>query len=449
MSLESFREILLKKTVGNKALSAFVHNIGEEILFEHVVEALEKMARPTHNTGSKVSGPVATYAANLDRSDVMQLRDAMSHHASHYKAALKAHHSAADPSEKKRMREVADQHMGHLIPLMHLAAKAGSNSGGRLGLDYTYLPAWETNYTTLDRRPETGKFKRDTKKLGARPMKGARRWSAENPENRGIPDYHYLEMAPHHGHEHWDSMPHEGGYPWEEVQIGSQADIDNKRAYIHIDDIADKKEYEPHPFDFHPIREVQDIQEEHFSPERLDKFANDLASWKGGEHHKRWIDSQRAAHQSDPEGYKKRGTTKASHFYEGIPLQEQPGHVSKHPKRPKRVGGAATADALAAIKAKIASPGQAPSVPTSPATPGAPRAVAPMVRKPQTPAPAAPPAASTPAPAQPAAPAPAPPAAPHPMEEVYNHYTKAPDAIKKIFHGNKEFMNYLATRKDK
>jgi hypothetical protein len=430
MELQSFKEILLKKTVGNKAMMEFVQYIGDEFLIEQVAEALEKMARPTHNMGAKISGPIATYAANLDRSDIMQLRDALSHHVSHYKAALKAHHASPEGPEKRKLRDVADRHLSHLLPLMHLAARAGAHSNGKLSIDYPKLAAWETNYTTLDRNPN-GRFVHDAKLLRRRPAAGARQWSEDNTEARGVKDYHYLERPPHPGHDDYANMPHEGGYPWEEVQVGAPTDIDSKKAYLHIEDVPDKKAYEPHPFDNHPVRAVEDIQADHFSQERLDQFADQLAGWKSSEHHKKWMEGQRAAHQRDPEGYKARGTVKAPHVYEGIPLQEHLGHVHNHPKKMKRVPGAAPQTAPTA-------PSPSPVAPTSGAV--GPKAVAPVVRKPVTPgSPAATPTATPPAA----------PSAPHPMEEAYKHYMKAPDSLKQIFHGNKEFMAYLATKNGK
>lgn len=407
MELTSFKEILLKKSVGNKNLQILIEYMGEENLVSHVVEALEKMARPTHNTGSRVNGPTLAYAANLDRSDVAQIRDAMSHHVSHYKAALKAHHAATDPLEKAKFRRIADQHLDHLIPTMHLAAKMKPHSHGKIDMDYVELPAWETNYTTIDRRPETGKFKHDTKKLGRRPSPGASKWGdSDKPESRGVPDYHYLEMPPHHAHEHYEKMPHEGGYPWEEVQIGSPAEIDAGKAYLHIEDVADKKEYTPHPFDFHPINarsggdRTHDVNADHFSPDSLNKFAEDLAGWKSSEHHKRWQDMQRSAYQADPEGYKKRGTVKPSHVYEGIPLQEQLGHVHQWPKREKRASAAE-------------------------------RTAAPIAPKPTTPKPAA--AATT---------------KPHPLEGTYQHWKSLPDShpMKSVFTKSPEFVAYVKSK---
>lgn len=326
MELDSFKAILLRKADGNTNLLEVLTNIEEDALINSVVDALEKMAKPTHLTGVNANAPLTGFGANLDRTDTTQLRDALSHHLSHYKAALKGHHAATDEKEKGHLRQVADQHLEHAIPLMHLAARASAHSQGKLGIDYPPLAPWETNYTTLE-RTDKGRFKRDAKLLRARPSKGAKR---DHDLSTSIPDYHYLEMAPHPGHESVGKMPHEGGYPWEEVQVGSPADIDAKKAYLHIEDIADKKDYTPHEFDSHPIRGVADVQADHMTPDTMQNFATAHAGWRSSEHHKKWMEGQKAKFTADQEGYKKRGQTKGPHFYEGIPLQDQPGHTKPY-----------------------------------------------------------------------------------------------------------------------
>lgn len=341
MELDSFKAILLRKANSNASLLHFLSNLEEETFVNSVVDALEKMAKPTHLTGVNANAPLTSFGANLDRTDVTQLRDALSHHLSHYKAALKAHHSATDEKQKNHLRQVADQHLEHAIPLMHLTARASAHSQGKLGIDYPPLAPWETNYTTLE-RVANGRFKRDAKLLRARPSKGAKR---DHDLSTSIPDYHYLEMPPHPGHDAVGKMPHKGAYPWEEVQIGSPADIDAKKAYLHIEDVPDKKDYTPHEFDSHPIRGVADIQADHMTPEAMQSFADAHTGWRSSEHHKKWMEGQKAKYSADKEGYTKRGQTKGPSFYEGIPLAEQPGHTKKYAEAAAAKAAAATATA--------------------------------------------------------------------------------------------------------
>jgi hypothetical protein len=226
---------------------------------------------------------------------------------------------------------------------------------------------------------------RDAKLLRARPSQGARRDDSGDKITTGIPDYRYLEMAPHPGHEANATMPHTGGYPWEEVQIGSPADIDANKAYLHIEDIADKKDYVPHEFDKHPVRSVADIQADYLTPETLQNHANEMQGWRAGEHHKKWIDGQREKYTADREGYTKRGHTKGSHFYDGIPLQEQPRHVHRHPKvqkvTPKTQAAQVPVAQPSAAQPSVASVQPAAGVaPTQVAVPRPVKAVQPQIR---------------------------------------------------------------------
>lgn len=384
MKLESLKAVLIKKADGNNNLSSMILSMGEDTFAEAVVEALEKMAKPTHLTGTNANGPVTSFGANLDKTDMMQLRDALSHHLSHYKAALKQHHEAPEGSpEKAHFRQVADKHLEHVLPLMHLAARASAHSKGKMAIDYPPLAPWETNYTTLDRNPN-GRFVRDAKLLRARPSPGAREGG------RGIKDYRYFEMPPHPGHDEVSKMPHQGGYPWEEIQLGDPKDIDAKKAYLHIEDVPDKKDYSPHPFDQHPIRGVQDIQADHLTPESLQTFAGGMQNWRGGEHHKKWMEDQKAKFAADKEGFMKRGQAKSKPLYEGMPLLEQPAHVHTVTKK----------------------------TPFSEKQAEQSKAVAPAVRKPE-------PAAAAPAQAA---------SAPHPLEETYQIWKGLPKQHKDKLH---------------
>src|ERR1035438_414100 len=179
MELKSFREILLKKAEGNPYLETLIEYAKDEIIAEEVLDALQKMAEPKAGMGSRANQPFTSYAAGMKPVHVEQLRDALGHHISHYKSALKAHHEASDPKEKTRLRGVADQHLNKIIPMMHLAGKASKHSGGNIVLDYPSTIPWETNYTSTERRPETGKLKEGTKDLGRRPSPNANR--SKNP----------------------------------------------------------------------------------------------------------------------------------------------------------------------------------------------------------------------------------------------------------------------------
>jgi hypothetical protein len=458
MELDSFKAILLRKANGNANILELLTSLEENTFIDSVVDALEKMAKPSERTGTNANAPLTGFGANLDRTDITQLRDALGHHLSHYKAALKGHHAATDEKQKAHLRQVADQHLDHAIPLMHLAARAKAHSQGKMDIDYPPLAPWETNYTTVE-RVGSGRFKRDAKLLRARPLKGATR---DHELSTTLPDYRYLEMAPHPGYEATEKMPHKGGYPWEEIQLGAPADIDAKKAYLHIEDIADKKDYTPHEFDKHPIRGVADIQADHMTPDTLQNFATAHAGWRSSPDHKQWLEGQKAKFTADKEGYMKRGQTKGPHFYDGIPLTESPSHTKPHAER---AAAKAAAKAAAASVTAAKTPATPPPLPSKasvkpelntaalPASlqrfvPSTPSGV--TVRKPAPAAEAAAPVPSASRSVMQASTKPAPKkeAVPHPMESAYQLLSHIPpEKHETVMRGIPGLKEYAAAMK--
>ena len=352
-ALNSFKELLIKKAEGNPYLETLIKFAKDEIIADQVIESLLKMAEPSAAMGRGANSALTSYAGHMDNSDVEQIRDALAHHISHYKGALKAGN-----------RSVADQHLNKIIPLMHTAGRAGRHSGGKMVLDYPSTTPWETNYTTPERHPHNGKLKEGTKDLGRRPKK------TREGSSRGVPDYRYLEMAPHPGHGDYGKMPHRGGYPFEEIQLGTPAKRDAGKAYLPIEDVGEVNEYVPHPYDQHPIHSVADEAEHWLKPEQKEKFAQELAAWKGSEHHKKWLADQKAKFQKDPEAYKARGSAKPGHVFEGVDLQEPPEHhkiaasmtPAEAPAKVEAVSAAAPKAEASAPAAKVAAAAGAPDI---------------------------------------------------------------------------------------
>jgi hypothetical protein len=442
MELDSFKAILLRKADGNTNLLSLLNEVEEDFLVETVVDALEKMAIPTANTGLKANGPLQGFGQHLTSTDINQLRSALGHHLSHYKAALKAHHAAPEGSpEKAKMRQVADQHLEHLFPLMHLAARVGKHSGGKLQIDYPPIAPWETNYTTLARSETTpGKAHRVPKLLYARTKKSG-------TISANTKDYHFLEMPPHPGHKMVSKMPHSGGYPWEEVQVGSPANIDAKKAYLPVKDIPNKTEYTPHAFDQHPIRGVQDIQEDYVSDDTRDAYTEAAKQWPDSEHHKKWLEDERAEYQANPEGYKARGQSKGSHFYEGIPLLPQEDHVHQYPAQPKFQAPTPGASPKTASSASASAAASKPAINVQALPPELrhlAQKVGPTVRRPQAQAATASTAQPSSSPAAPTANAPA--AAPHPYEDMYAKFLKMPKDVQRELLDIPAFAKYVASK---
>lgn len=330
----------------------------DDLIADKVIESLEKMARPHASMGRGANAALIAYANQMKNKDVEMMRDALAHHISHYKSAL-----------KNGNRAVADQHLEKIVPLMHLAGRASSHSGGQLGLDYVPLEPWESNYTTVDRRPETGKLIEGTKGLGRRPKK--RIGESKYGVSRSVPDYRYLEMQPHGGHQDAQKSPHKGGYPFEEIQLGNPAKIDAKEAYLPIEDVGPQESFVPHPFDAHPVHGVADLKQDSLSPDKMKNFADAMQNWHQSEHNAKWMQGVKDIHAKDPEAFKARGKMKPEHHFKDLQLMEQPAHAKAHstaevqPKKP-----ALSSEDVAALPEHLKSKVAAPAAPAKPKASG-------------------------------------------------------------------------------
>ncbi len=108
VELKSFRELLLKKADGNPTLQTIIDVMKDDLIANKVIESLEKMARPQASMGRSANAAVTAFGNQMKNKDVEMMRDALSHHVSHYKSAL-----------KNGQREIADKHLNQIIPLMH------------------------------------------------------------------------------------------------------------------------------------------------------------------------------------------------------------------------------------------------------------------------------------------------------------------------------------------
>jgi len=384
VELKGFREILLKKAEGNTTLRTLISYAKDDILVNKVFESLEKMARNQSSAGGKASAPVTAFGANSTNLTTNMVRDAFGHHASHYKNALKASQAPADTPEAKikvaKARATADKHLNKLIPLMDLVKRAGPHSGGKLALDSVKVRPWEGNYTRPDVRAASGKEKEGTHGLGRRLRNTTRnplheshpdysKLEAAGHNAHGVPDYRYLEMPAHPGHPEYPAKHGHSGYPFEEVQIGSNADIDAKEAYPHMRDVPEGSEdkFIPHAFDTHPIHDLSDIKQGKLrGPDdpRLVNYAKQMEQWHNSEPVKKYLDKYEEDYNKDPEAVEARNKTKPEHFWDDVDVREPEHHVSHYEKingRPDRVGGDEEQDgeavSQAATPAKKASAG--------------------------------------------------------------------------------------------
>jgi hypothetical protein len=328
MELESFKELLLKKAADNTTMQTIIGSMDDDIFLEFVMESLEKMAGEHSNSGHRANAAVTAFAKTLDDTQIDRLRDALSHHASHYKSAL-----------KNGNRALADQHLSKLVHMMHFVNKLEKHSDQRIGLRYPSLRPWEQNYTTNLSREEAHKHglrkdPPDPNKDPHKPHEGTqglnRRPSGSRNNNPfAVPDYRYLEMPPHPGHKDAD-VTDTGGYPFEKIQVGDKDTLDNKKqGFINIDDsIPTQDKYVPHIYDHHPVIKVVEKKwkQDDFAP-HAEEYEKDLEKWNAHLDQGKHEADIEAAYTKNPEEFLARGTKPSKHFFEGHPLLEQPDHV--------------------------------------------------------------------------------------------------------------------------
>lgn len=221
MKLNNFKELLSKKADNNPNLQLLIKYMRDDYLIDHVVESLEKMAaiyskkNPNH--------AVMHFGTHMDAdTEGDMIHDALSHHASHYKAALKA------GNEK-----LADSHMKKIFEIKHMSEKMTrdglhDHSSGKLNIEAVDPKPWERSGYANEKSP--GKFSTDTK--------GWARHGSNYSWLRGAPHGSYEKETKVHGHDQ--------AYPIEEMKVNGK--------YIHIDDDIDNGgKHVNHPFDSHPI----------------------------------------------------------------------------------------------------------------------------------------------------------------------------------------------------
>lgn len=319
MELKSFRELLLKKSADNPTLHTMISIMKDEIIADKIIEYLQKMPLPHASAGAKANGAITSFAKMITPEDeIPMIHDALSHHVAHYKSAL-----------KHGNREVADAHLNKIIPMVHLANKMATHSNGKFTIDTPRPQSWESNITTLERTPKN-RWKEEQEGWKRRPNpKSNRKYTPKN--------YRYFEMPPHPQHEHITSNvhPHRGGFPFEEIQVGSPLDISNKAAYLHVPDVDPQDKYVPHPFDTHPINEFNDVTADEFknNPQLAEEYDQKLKNWMNSEDSKKWAAKNEAYILSDPENM--RGKIKPPHHFNDIELTKLPHHEGMSTEQPE------------------------------------------------------------------------------------------------------------------
>ena len=254
MKFDSFKELLLRKASDDPTLQTLIRFTKDEIIADKIIESLSKMARPGVKTNTVLNRYISTFNREFDP---MFIHDAIGHHVSHYRAALKK-------GDQKR----ANLHARQALKTLHIAKilqnKLGSDT---ISVDYESMTPWEYHKTNKTYKQKWDKeYKRAKEnweqqgKKGPEPKredfkpKPVREGNKTEEDIVTIPkgtaaakasaNFSYLNKPPHAKGAH--KTKHTGGYPFEEIKINDK--------YIHIDDeVKPENIGKKHSFDNHPI----------------------------------------------------------------------------------------------------------------------------------------------------------------------------------------------------
>lgn len=266
MKLDSFKEILLKKSVDNTSLQSFIFHMKDDYLIDYVYESLQKMSA---NKGGhrRPNTALLSFAKTIKPGHVDMIHDALSHHATKYKSALKAQKAflaAGDNKSAKQASNVANTHMGRFFKTVHMIHKIAHDANKNhtpdrsLSISVVDPKPWERhNYLNLGKKGVTDPYKQD--------------YYASDTEGwkRELSDYSWLQKEPHHSYvKEIHGHGHSGAYPLEETKIdGKHIDIDDNDKYTG--------KYTPHAFDSHPVLDIFKTPSEKLSGQDAVKFMMD------------------------------------------------------------------------------------------------------------------------------------------------------------------------------
>jgi hypothetical protein len=329
MKLDSFKELLLKKAADMPDLQTLIKYMKDDFLLEHVVESLAKAHDDNHKN---VNDAVSHFASRLSpKRDIPMIHDALSHHASYYKAALNAGN-----------KDLADAHAAKLFKIMHLAHKItkdkqGDHSEGALKVENADPKPWErTHY-----KPESegGSVTDGWKRKGGEYSK----WLSAHPHSDYVEKLKDKDAIDHHG------KP----YPLEDIKInGKYIDIDPN---VQVPKVSKKgprgviQDMVSHEFDKHPIFKHYDtpvnvkkdakVPKKPHGKEEQAQYESELKEYLSGPHVASFMEAQKAFHpdrgneKSDPvhteenNQYKDVAHNNPSRFTSSEPIPQVPSSV--------------------------------------------------------------------------------------------------------------------------
>lgn len=242
MKLDSFRELLVKKSEGDSSLQSLLQFVGEGALADIVVESLEKMARAKHK-GDAANLAIRDFGLEMDpHLEPTMIHDALSHHASRYKAGLK--HLKDNPNDSD-MKDVVNHHAGQVYKLVNMAEKTQKHTDGKLSISAPSPHAWERNIKPDQFDEESGPVKAGKKKVGQF-VTDTKGWNYSGHKGN---KYEFLTHPPHESYKaEAEKQGWNGPYPMEQIKVNDK--------HLHVDDNVDAeslKGKEAHHFDSHPI----------------------------------------------------------------------------------------------------------------------------------------------------------------------------------------------------
>lgn len=332
MKLDNFKELLLRKSEDNQNLQFLIKNIKEDYLTDHILESLAKMA-----SQKLINDALKHYGSNSDAdTDGGMIHDQLSHHASHYKAAL-----------KNNDKNLADKHMSAIHKTMFMLNKLTkdgkeNHTGGEINVEAPNPMHWEERAkdgTTSDTYGWGAVYKgtNNFDHMRQAPIKG--RSDAEKSDGsikKYKKDRNYTKIKGH---------GHNKAYPLEEITINGK--------HVHIDDdIESTTDFQSHPFDSHPIISHGIRPQGSHSDEHQAKYMSEYDAFHDeGSDADQYYDRIEAR---DPDEHEARGSSKSdpvhAHIndhedFEPLDLNEEKSSMlaSKSKSAPKRKSKAAAA----------------------------------------------------------------------------------------------------------
>lgn len=294
MSLHSFRELLIKKA-GDSSLENLIYFLKEDFLADMVIESLEKMANAKHK-GDSANVPVRDFGVEMDpETEPNMIHDALSHHASHYKAAVKANRS-----------DLANQHAKQIFRLTDLAQKTQKHSGGKLHIEAVPVQPWERSGNTKTLTADSKPVQAGNRKIGEF-VTNTKGWG-----HRGN-NYDFLKQAPHESYgDEVKKHGHNKAYPIEHMRVNGK--------YLDISDVPENelKGYKEHPFDKHPIMNHFEDPASKRSPEADAQYRKEHSDYQSSPHMDEYFNSQEAREAKSPGSSETRGKAPSSPVHDEI-----------------------------------------------------------------------------------------------------------------------------------